>query len=119
MVQVKKILITLAIVALFAGPMMVMAQEKPNIPGVNSQEEQKQPTVQDLKQQLAALQFQIFGAEQAKDAAIKAQEAIIIQGKVKIEELNRQIEKMTPKPKAEVPAPAKPEEKKTEPTKKP
>jgi len=58
----------------------------------------KQPTVQDLLNQRTALQLQIQGAMAARNAV----DEMISKGKVDIELLSRQIEAMTPKPKAEV-----------------
>ena len=86
------------VVALALGSALMMiscadaAKDKdPTAAQLNKQE--KAITVQDLQNQRAVLQLRIQGAESARNAV----EAVISQGKVDLEILNRQIEAMTPK----------------------
>lgn len=87
---------TVVALAVAAALMMIScadaAKEKDaTAPQLNKQE--KAITVQDLQNQRAVLQLRIQGAESARNAV----EAVISQGKVDLEILNRQIEAMTPK----------------------
>ena len=87
----RKMVIALAAAAALMMTSCADAAKDAPAPQLNKQE--KAITVQDLQNQRAVLQLRIQGAESARNAV----EAVISQGKVDLEILNRQIEAMTPK----------------------